>query len=69
MAKPYKIVFGHDDVQNSKFAVGMAANHDIHLRLIRPDGRLIDHTMTMDDLDKLVEKVHEFHAEVPDEHL
>lgn len=65
--KPYALVYEHhegDDEQTS-LMVGMAANHDIHIRADRPGVAAVSHTLTLADFDALVEAVHQFHAEVP----
>lgn len=67
MAKPFTIVYEHAlaDHTERTLQVGMSANHDVHFRSDAPGVAAVSHTMTMADFDALVEKVHEFHAEVP----
>lgn len=68
MPEPYKIVYEHlySGQPDASMMVGMAANHDIHFRLDAPGVAAVSHTLTMAEFDKLVENVHEFHAEVED---
>lgn len=68
MPAPYTIVYEHHEGGDPEhnLLVGMASNHDIHLRLDRPGVAAVSHTLTLADFDAWVEAVHAFHAEVPD---
>jgi hypothetical protein len=69
MAKPYTLVYEHHQGgdEERSLIVGMASNHDIHIRVDAPGVAAVSHMMTMADFDALVEKVHEFHAEVEED--
>jgi hypothetical protein len=68
---PYTLVYEHHmgGDEEASLIVGMASNHDIHMRVDRPGVAAVSHTLTMADFDEMVEKIHEFHAEVPEDHL
>lgn len=68
---PYTLVYEHHQGgdEERSLMVAMASNHDIHLRADAPGVAAVSHTMTMADFDALVEKVHEFHAEVEEDAL
>jgi hypothetical protein len=68
MAKPYEVVYEHvySGEPDASMMVGMASNNDIHFRLDKPGVAAVSHTLTMEEFDQLVEKVHEWHAEVED---
>lgn len=71
MAKPYTIVYQHTtgsehESPNNvrRMVIGMAGNHDIHIKVDAPGIAAVSHVFTMADFDEAVEKIHAFHAEV-----